>query len=64
MRWCNNCETLKPLTEFYRCTRLLHGRGYVCKVCKLAKMNAYYAANRVAVLKRIRDRRVARRETV
>ena len=43
MKTCTQCQTQKPLSEFYPNKRLAFGVSNLCKPCDLAKSKAYRA---------------------
>ena len=42
---CNRCNTVKPLSEFYKCRGMADGYFNQCKACKKVYADAYQAKN-------------------
>lgn len=45
---CTRCESVKPLTEFYRCAKAADGRTWECGECARAQRRRHGQANRAA----------------
>lgn len=46
MKYCNKCQTQKPLDQFYVNKAKSDGRAGDCKVCVKARANAWYHSNK------------------
>lgn len=67
MKTCSQCNTSKPLDQFYKWPRSKDGYTAACKFCKLAKNRSDYATDetkRNSRLSSVQEARKARREYV
>jgi 5-methylcytosine-specific restriction endonuclease McrA len=58
MRYCKRCDTVQPITEFYRDSwkkDAQHGRSFTCRTCKRAKRKAAYWDDPDAARQRTRE---------
>lgn len=47
-KWCHECQSFKPVSEFHRDGARYDGLASECKACKLAYVSARKAARRAS----------------